>query len=301
MKRLAFAFLGVIGMAGSSIAQDAQNPRPADPVQIRSRSDDFRMARRSQRATDLMGKKVINSSNENLGKLEDIVVDANSGRFLYGVLSFGGFMGMGDKLFAIPWESLELPADAKSLVLNVTKDRLKNAEGFDKKQWPNFGDETWATKTYKYYDRTPYWQTSDATPADTKNRTGGTYRDRWYQRATVWQKCSDLCGKDIHNMQNEDLGKISDCLVDPDAGRILYGVLAHMGKRYVIPWSALSLTSDAKRFQVEVTKEQLKNAPVLNGDTWPNVSDERWATEVHQYYHVQPYWTEVTIEQHENR
>jgi hypothetical protein len=102
-------------------------------------------------------------------------------------------------------------------------------------------------------------------------------------------------------MQNEDLGKISDCLVDPDSGRLIYGILAHSGKRYAIPWSALSLTSDMKRFQVDVTKEQLKNAPTLSGDTWPNVSDERWATEVHRFYHVQPYWTETPIDRNDNR
>lgn len=308
MKRFAFTCLAVVAMAASSLAQEQghdtkpEPAQPADQIRVRSRSDDFTMARRSQRATDLMGKKVINSSNETLGKLEDIVVDANSGRIIYGVLSFGGFMGMGDKLFAIPWESMELPTDAKNLVLNVPKDRLKSAEGFDKNHWPNFADEQWSIKTYKYYDRTPYWQTNAASPADNnKNRTGGTYRDRWYQHVTVWQKCSDLCGKDIHNMQNEDVGCISDCLIDPDGGRILYGVLAHMGKRFAIPWSALTLSSDAKRFQVDLTKEQLKNAPALNGETWPNVSDESWALEVHRFYHVQPYWTEVTIERSENR
>ena len=102
-------------------------------------------------------------------------------------------------------------------------------------------------------------------------------------------------------MQNEDLGRISDCLIDPDGGRILYGVLAHMGKRYAIPWSALALSNDAKHFQVDLTKEQLKNAPALTCETWPNVGDEHWAIEVHRFYHVQPYWTEVTIEEKENR
>jgi sporulation protein YlmC with PRC-barrel domain len=269
--------------------------RPADREVTRGRSRDFAMATRTQKATDLMGKKVINSANENLGKLEDIVVDASSGRILYGVLSFGGFMGMGDKLFAIPWESLELPADAKNLVLSVSKDRLKNAEGFDKSQWPNFADEAWATQNYKYYDRTPYWQASDVTPAAGDN-TNRSYRDRWYQRPVAWQKCSDLCGKDAHNMQNEDIGRISECLIDPESGRILYGVLAYSGKRFAIPWSALTLTGDAKRFQLNVTKEQLKNAPAFSGDTWPNVADERWAIEVHRYYNVQPYWMEVKVE-----
>jgi sporulation protein YlmC with PRC-barrel domain len=310
MKRMTVLCAALLA-ATSAMAQE-QNPpkqpeaRPDEPTKaqvrpLRVRTNDFAMAERTQKATDLMGKKVVNAANENLGKLEDIVVDASSGRIIYGVLSFGGFMGMGDKLFAIPWESLDLPADAKQFVLNVGKDRLKDAEGFDKSHWPNFADEQWATKTHTYYDVKPYWQVSKATPADDKNRTSGTYRDRWYQRPAVWQKCSDLCGKDTHNMQNEDIGRVSDCLIDPDGGRVLYGILAYSGKRYAIPWNALTLTTDAKKFQVNVTKEQLKNAPAFVGESWPNATDERWALEVHRFYRVQPYWTEVTIETGDNR
>jgi sporulation protein YlmC with PRC-barrel domain len=146
MKRFA-ACLTALALAGGAFGQEQGKDTKPDTTQgqktevHRMTHDDFSIPRRSQKATDLMGKKVVNGSNENLGKLEDIVVDAHSGRILYGVLSFGGFLGMGDKLFAIPWESLELPADAKDVVLNVNKDRLKNAEGFDKSHWPNFADE----------------------------------------------------------------------------------------------------------------------------------------------------------------
>jgi sporulation protein YlmC with PRC-barrel domain len=291
------------GLAFSSAAfgqneQRPQNTEQPKPVRITHNVNDFTMAKRSQKATDLIGKPVVNNSSEKLGKIEDIVVDAGNGRILYGVLSFGGFLGMGDKLFAIPWESLQLPPDAKDLVLNVSKDRLKTAEGFDKNQWPNFADEQWATKTYKYYEQTPYWQTSDVARTD-QRAEGRSYRDRWYQRATVWQKASDLDGKDCRNMQNDDLGKISDMLIDPDSGRIMYGILASGGSRYAIPWNAITLSTDAKKFQVDISKEQLKNAPSFTDDRWPNVGDEHWAVEVHRYYHVQPYWTETTIERKE--
>lgn len=299
MRRMAVACAAGLTMCYAAVAQNEKRTEPTDPSgkpvqKITNRVDDFTMAKRSQKATDLIGKNVVNNSSENLGKLEDIVVDAANGRISYGVLSFGGFLGMGDKLFAIPWESLQLPADAKNLVLNVDKDRFKTAEGFDKKNWPNFADEQWATKTYKYYEQTPYWQASDVNRTGTAKEMG--YRERWYQRPTVWQKASDLAGKDCHNTQNEDLGRINDLLIDPDAGRIIYGVLASGGNRYAIPWSALTLSGDGKKIQVNMTKEQLKSAPSFTEDKWPNVSDERWATEVHRYYHVTPYWTEVTIE-----
>lgn len=76
----------------------------------------------------------------------------------YAVLSFGGFLGVGDKLFAVPWHALELDPDNKCFVLDVEKDRLKNAPGFDKDHWPSMADERWATDLHAHYGSRPYWK-----------------------------------------------------------------------------------------------------------------------------------------------
>jgi sporulation protein YlmC with PRC-barrel domain len=261
-------------------------------------SNDFAMARRWQKATDLKGKKVTNAAGEDLGQIEDIVTDANSGRILYGVLSFGGVLGVGDKLFAIPWPSIRLSGDSKAFVLNVEKDRLKNATGFAKDRWPNFADEQFATTAYKYYDQTPYWQsqTGDVQLVGDSSETPDNYRRRWNQRATAWQKTSDLCGKDIRTAQTDDVGKLNDLAIDPDSGRILAGVLSYRGKLFAIPWSALTLNSDAKHFVLNADKDQLTDAVSFSKDNWPNLADQRWATELYAHYNVEPYWTTGTPE-----
>jgi len=74
------------------------------------------------------------------------------------VLSFGGILGMGDKLFAIPWGALTLDTDRKCFVLDVPKDRLQSAPGFDKDRWPAMADASWASQVYAYYNQPPYWQ-----------------------------------------------------------------------------------------------------------------------------------------------
>jgi hypothetical protein len=71
--------------------------------------------------------------------------------------SFGGFLGMGDKLFAIPWGALAVDKIEKRFVLNVDKERLKLAPGFDKEHWPNMGDRAWGSQVYTYYGAKPYW------------------------------------------------------------------------------------------------------------------------------------------------
>jgi sporulation protein YlmC with PRC-barrel domain len=258
--------------------------------------DDFRMATRWEKASALMGRKVINNANENLGKIEDIVIDSNSGRILYGVLSFGGFLGMGDKLFAIPWSSLQLNSGDQATVLNVDKDRLKNAPGFDKKNWPNFADEQFATATYKHYEVTPYWQARETRMVSEKSDDGAVtvYRERWYQPAKGWQKTSDLIGKNVRNRQNEDIGEINDLAIDPESGRVLYAILKFKGKYFSIPWPAVSPTSDNKYINLDISKDMLKDEVGFDKDRWPNFADERWATETYNYYHVKPYWTTTT-------
>src|SRR6202451_1685462 len=92
----------------------------------------------------VIGSKVFNQQNEDLGKIEDLVIDAEAGRIAYAVLSFGGFLGMGDKFFAVPWSALKLDTENHRFVLNVTKEALKDAPGFDKDHWPTMADPTWA-------------------------------------------------------------------------------------------------------------------------------------------------------------
>src|ERR1700757_1357706 len=82
-------------------------------------------------AATLKGDSVVNSSGEDLGKIEAIMLDVTGGRGAYAVLSFGGFLGMGDKLFAIPWSALTLDAAEKRFILDVPKEQLKAAPGFD--------------------------------------------------------------------------------------------------------------------------------------------------------------------------
>jgi PRC-barrel domain len=120
---------------------------------------------RTARYTDIVpakktviGSNVVNAQNEDLGKIEDLVLDAGAGRIAYAVLSFGGFLGMGDKYFAIPWNAFHFNLPEKRAVLNVDKKLLENAPGFDKDNWPNMADSVWGNSIYKHYGYAPYWE-----------------------------------------------------------------------------------------------------------------------------------------------
>ena len=104
-------------------------------------------------ADSITGDEVCNMQDEKLGKIQDIMFDVNDGTIRYAVLSSGGFLGMGDRLFAVPWKAFTLDAHNKRFLLDVDADRIKNAPGFDKDNWPNMADPSWNSTVESYYAR----------------------------------------------------------------------------------------------------------------------------------------------------
>lgn len=105
----------------------------------------------------LKGDDVVNTKGEDLGEIKEIMVDVRSGRVAYAVLSSGGFLGVANKLFAIPWGAMTLDADRKCFVLDVDKEHLQNAPGFDKHHWPSMADQTWARQVHQHFGQKTYW------------------------------------------------------------------------------------------------------------------------------------------------
>lgn len=110
-------------------------------------------------ADTLLGEDVFNQKGEE-GDIKEIMLDMNNGKVAYAVLSFGGFLGIGDKRFAVPWNALTLDTVNKRFILDMEKERLEWTPGFDKDDWPDMGDETWQSEVNSFYGTTPYDQTS---------------------------------------------------------------------------------------------------------------------------------------------
>ena len=110
------------------------------------------------RGNTFIGANVENPQGQNLGDVKDVVIDRTSGRITYAVVSFGGFLGVGEKLFAVPWGAFSQPkADKETFVLDIDKERLKSAPGFDAHNWPQMASREWVTSLYSYYNVPPYW------------------------------------------------------------------------------------------------------------------------------------------------
>ena len=113
------------------------------PVQARDKSGVLK-------ASELIGMSVQGTDGKKLGGIKDLVIDPEEGGVEYAVLEFGGFAGIGDKYFAVPWEALKLDQTNKKLSLDVHKKELKDAPGFDKNNWPDLGVEQ--VLIYEFYE-----------------------------------------------------------------------------------------------------------------------------------------------------
>jgi sporulation protein YlmC with PRC-barrel domain len=107
-------------------------------------------------ADTLIGDSVVNGAEDKLGDIKEIMLDMNSGQVAYAVLAFGGFLGMGEKLFAVPWQALHLDTVNKRFVLNIDKERLKNAPGFNTDAWPDMNDVQWSNQIHTFYGTDPH-------------------------------------------------------------------------------------------------------------------------------------------------
>jgi len=107
------------------------------------------------RATKIKGMDVRNADNQNLGSVDELVLDVSKGHVRYVALSFGNAFTGGNKLFAVPISAITLnhANDKTFLTLHVSQEALKNAPGFDKSRWPDMADPNWAKDIDTFYER----------------------------------------------------------------------------------------------------------------------------------------------------
>jgi len=263
------ALIGVLGFTGPIVSAGDKSPA--------------RQSLRVQKASDLIGKPVVNPRGEQLGEVQDLAIDGDKGRVAYVVLSFGGFLGMGEKWFAIPTKALTLPDDGKHFVLAVEKDRLKSAPGFAKDRWPSMGDTTWGMGIHEFYGLQPYWlnEGEGSTPTDLRI-----------------QKASEIIGRTVQNDRGENLGEIKDLVIDPDRNRVAYVVMTFGGflgfgdKLFAIPAGVLQMPGTGGYAVLTVDKDRLKGATGFDKNQWPNLADPTLAASTYEFYGQRPYWVE---------
>jgi sporulation protein YlmC with PRC-barrel domain len=111
------------------------------------------------RSSTLFSYRIKSPQGEDLGKIEEVMIDMEIKRIAYAVLSFGGFWGLGDKWVPVPWDALAFKADEKVLILNIEKEKLQKAPNFERATLPELANRQWGAVIHTYYGYPPYWET----------------------------------------------------------------------------------------------------------------------------------------------
>lgn len=105
-------------------------------------------------SSSITGQKVHNLNNENIGSIKDLMMDPKTGEILYAVMTFGGFLGMGEKYFAVPINAMQFSHKDETIILDADKEKLENTPSFDKDHWPKTADQEFITSVYGHYGLT---------------------------------------------------------------------------------------------------------------------------------------------------
>jgi sporulation protein YlmC with PRC-barrel domain len=240
-----------LSTAGSGLAQSPTKDPLSEPV---AQSDVS--TRWSVPASRLLGMEVENRQGEQLGEVVDLIVDTSSDEVEYAVLSFGGLANLGDKLFAYPLHRFDRTAarDGHKLVLNVTRNSLEAAPGFDRSLWPDFNRSQYREQIERYY-----------------GMLAGSSAAR-YVRAT------QMIDGDVKDAGGKDIGDIHDLAIDMVHGRVHYVVLefeddwVSQDDLVAMPMRGLSSDdADGTDLVYQASRQELAGAPSFEKDRWPHI------------------------------
>jgi sporulation protein YlmC with PRC-barrel domain len=148
-------FIAVLAIVGALLATEAltQGGRASGQAPLAPTPEATLL-----RSSTLFSYRVKSPQGEDLGKVEEIMIDMEVKRIAYAVLSFGGFWGLGDKWVPVPWDALTFKPDEKVLILNIEKEKLQKAPHFERATLPELADRQWGAVIHTYYGYPPYWE-----------------------------------------------------------------------------------------------------------------------------------------------
>ena len=234
--------------------------------------------------SELAGSEVRNSKGEEIGAIEELIVHPSSGGIEYAAVSIGGFLGLGERLYPIPWSLLN-PRHAEDstdvfFLLDVPRATLESAPAFVSDAWPRV-DSDWERTICRHYG------TLLPEPAQDGIR--------------MLVRCEALSDARVMGEEERELGSIEEIAVDPTEGCLNYVVLQSEQpetgetERYVLPWGTLHVepaVESAVRVEApDVSAKALRVAPVFELDSWLLMSNPVWLRTVYTFWELDPYWS----------
>jgi len=269
----------------------------ADPADTQPTPRDYQQGRAMQperlgpivKASEAIGKDVKNLQDEKLGKVEELVVDVETGRILEVLVSAGGVLTVGDKLVALPPRAFTCEPPHPTIRLNVTQEKLKGAPAFEMSKWDELTQSNRVVERYRYFGQEPSFQ-NPTTPRGTPSGIAST-------RPMKTERATKVIGASVRNQLNEKLGKVENLMVDLEGGRLVHvivgsgGILGIGEELRAIPPAAFHYAERDGTMQLNVTKEAMAAAPYFKGNVWPDFNDAAYSASIYRAYQVEPYFS----------
>lgn len=275
-------------------------------------------------ASQCIGADVKNLQGEDIGEIEDIVLDQNLETVSYLVLATGGFLGIGEELVPVPLQAFRMGTDPQNLRLDLTKDTIQNA--------PKLGDE-WPTdaqselnEAKRFFARhiQAFQRGASQAAAETAARiptagetettaqaqprqpgqqpgagatiaTATPEQKRWARRA------SNLIGIDVQNQQNNQIGSLTDMVVDASNSGVSFGLInvenvqGLENQMVAAPWTAISILPQQEVARLNASDTALR-AAAFRSENMPDFSNRGYVRNVYQQFNQEPYWTKYGFE-----
>ena len=166
-----FAISALIVAPASASDEKSYTKKSTTEMTGTSGMDHHQRLQSSIRASELIGKEVVNRNQEELGEVEDIVI-GRDGSVNYVVVSHGGVLGIGDNLIPVPFSAVEHRAESEDkLTVNMSKSEMEKAPNFANTEWPDFSDPNYDKDVYGYYGTTPRSESEEMKTDYQKDKT----------------------------------------------------------------------------------------------------------------------------------
>lgn len=248
------------------------------------------------KASVLIGHAVRSPQGEDIGEIEDLVIGLDSDQVRYAVLSFGGFLDIGDKLFAIPVQAFNFDPNENVFVLNVTEEQLENAPGFEANNWPDIATQDWDVE-FRDFQWSDPMDTEGVTEPGQDVAEGAEDQDAAQPGQDVAEaqqdqdmteqsdafvgetavRASEILDFNIESTEGEEVGEIEDIIVELDTGNVQYVVVElndeidNSEDFFGLQLSELNFTAENDAFVFDPANQSLlQNAPSFSQDEWDN-------------------------------
>ena len=224
----------------------------------------------------LIGREIQTSQHENLGKVDDFVVDLESGHILYALVT------LPDGRVAVPPQIFSETGEGKPLIVQTDKQKFTSAPHFTSEIEKDLSSANFSADVYRYFGQAAWWE--GASQPTGRSSFGNVH------------KASALSSMTVKDTSDHTLGKVSDVTLDLADGRIpfvlltLNNVPAASQVLYPLPPNALTAGSDASSLVTGLDQQKLQSGPNIQSKNWAQLSTSSFASSVYQYYGKQPYW-----------